>query len=100
MLVAPGDRQVAPLRTIEITVRWLDRGDERSVRRQTYGFDLEAASEILAATGLDFSGPDGGQDNGLQGRDDDDTRELTCSSRGGRSGRDLGRGAGRIEETR
>jgi prepilin-type N-terminal cleavage/methylation domain-containing protein len=46
-----GTAALAALRTIELTVSWLEGEEERSVVRTTYAFDLEAASELVE--GLD-----------------------------------------------
>jgi hypothetical protein len=43
----PGAAALGSLLEIELTVTWLEGGEERSVGRTTYALDLEAVSELL-----------------------------------------------------
>lgn len=62
------------LRTIEVTVRWEEAGEEREVRRTTYALDAAAAEELFALVGDVPSGQpaasEGGEPTGTRSRQD------------------------------
>lgn len=49
-LLTPGAE--APVRRIDVTVSWLEAGDEYSVERTTFGFDVNSVASLMARGGV------------------------------------------------